>query len=61
MFSLYLYYLRMWLQGRGVGSVKPGGGVGGGVIQEGHLFDIMAHKGGHLFGRGHLLECELKM
>ena len=34
---------------------------GGGVIQEGHLFDIMAHKGRHLFGRGHLLECELKM
>ena len=34
---------------------------GWGVIQEGHLFDIMAHKGGHLFGRGHLLESELKM
>ena len=30
--------------------MKPGGGVGGGGgIQEGHLFDIMAHKGGHLF------------
>ena len=59
MFSLYLYYLRMRLQGRGVGSVKPGGGVG--VYSRGTLVDIMAHKGGHLFGRGHLLECELKM
>ena len=49
----------MLLHGRGVASVKPGGGVG--VIQEGHLFDIMAHKGRHLFGRGHLLECGLKM
>ena len=47
--------------GEGSGLSEAWWRGGGGGIQEGHLFDIMAHKGGHLFGRGHLLECKLKM